>query len=76
MFANSQMTLKNALRDATTKVGSVKNLILQSSGPTGFSADQTRVLNQIHISLESILVALDAQQSVIEAQQAIKPPQR
>ena len=76
MFANTQMMFKNALRDATTKVGSVRNLILQSSAQTGFSAEQTRVLNQIHLSLESILVALDAQQSAIEAQQAIKPPPR
>ena len=76
MFGNTQMTFKNALRDATTKVGSVKGLILQSSGTNGFSAEQTRVLNQIHLSLESILVALDAQQSVIEGQQQIKPPGR
>ena len=74
MFGNTQMTFKNALRDATTKVGSVKSLILQSSGPTGFSADQMRVLNQIHLSLESVLIALNAQQNAIEAQQAIKPP--
>ena len=76
MFGNTQMTFKNALRDATTKVGSVKGLILQSSGTNGFSAEQTRALNQIHLSLESMLGALDAQQSVIEGQQQIKPPGR
>jgi hypothetical protein len=72
MFGNTQMSFKTALRDAGMKVGSVKSLMLQAAGPNGFTPEQARVLNQIHLSLESILVALDAQQNTITAQQGGK----